>query len=174
MILLLVFSIITTVQPLHCGCYCCTHSFYRSGMARTLSKVVVVNKQLCPHLTVLYDGYKQVLHNTVARHEITLLLSQVLHIIALITHFQGFLVPGCVAAGYPQLQYIIITRSTSRHNTNGATQFIPHYRLPKRLRVIVTPAVYPRLVEFLHFDIQSTGQKSHCVNTISGLRNALF
>ena len=27
-------------------------------------------------------------------------------------------------------------------------------------RVIVTPAVYPRLVEFLHFDIQSTGQKS--------------
>ena len=30
-------------------------------------------------------------------------------------------------------------------------------------RVIVTPAVYPRLVEFLHFDIQSTGQKSHCV-----------
>ncbi|EGG03633.1 hypothetical protein MELLADRAFT_90053 [Melampsora larici-populina 98AG31] len=32
-------------------------------------------------------------------------------------------------------------------------------------RVIVTPAVYPRLFEFLHFDIQSTGQKSHCVNT---------
>ena len=25
-------------------------------------------------------------------------------------------------------------------------------------------AVYPRLVESLHFDIQSTGQKSHCVN----------
>ena len=34
--------------------------------------------------------------------------------------------------------------------------------------VIVTPAVYPRLVEFLHFDIQSTGQKSHCVNTVCG------
>ena len=33
------------------------------------------------------------------------------------------------------------------------------------VRVIVTPAVYPRLFEFLHFDIQSTGQKSHCVNT---------
>ena len=32
-------------------------------------------------------------------------------------------------------------------------------------RVIVTPAVYPRLIEFLHFDIQSTGQKSHYVNT---------
>ncbi|EFX62987.1 hypothetical protein DAPPUDRAFT_119636 [Daphnia pulex] len=31
-------------------------------------------------------------------------------------------------------------------------------------RVIVTPAVYPRLDESLHFDIQSTGQKSHCVN----------
>eukprot|EP00924_Labyrinthula_sp_SR-Ha-C_P012752 maker-scaffold_151-snap-gene-0.6-mRNA-1 protein AED:0.43 eAED:0.45 QI:0/0/0/1/0/0/7/0/226 len=30
-------------------------------------------------------------------------------------------------------------------------------------RVIVTPAVYPRLIEFLHFDIQSTWQKSHCV-----------
>ena len=34
-------------------------------------------------------------------------------------------------------------------------------------RVIVTPAVYPRLFEFLHFDIQSTGQKSHCVRTVS-------
>ncbi|CAK9856431.1 unnamed protein product, partial [Sphagnum jensenii] len=33
-------------------------------------------------------------------------------------------------------------------------------------RVIVTPAVYPRFFEFLHFDIQSTGQKSHCVNTV--------
>ncbi|KAL2319208.1 hypothetical protein Fmac_028177 [Flemingia macrophylla] len=35
-------------------------------------------------------------------------------------------------------------------------------------QVIVTPAVYPRLVEFLHFDIQSTGQKSHCVNIRRG------
>ncbi|KAK7286155.1 hypothetical protein RJT34_21009 [Clitoria ternatea] len=41
-------------------------------------------------------------------------------------------------------------------------------------RVIVTPAVYPRLVEFLHFDIQSTGQKSHCVNIRKDHRNALF
>ena len=41
-------------------------------------------------------------------------------------------------------------------------------------RVIVTPAVYPSLVEFLHFDIQSTGQKSHCVNTGCGHRNAMF
>ena len=41
-------------------------------------------------------------------------------------------------------------------------------------RVIVTPAVYPRLVEFLHFDIQSTGQKSLCVNTFWGHHKALF
>ena len=41
-------------------------------------------------------------------------------------------------------------------------------------RVIVTPAVYPRLVEFLHFDIQSTGQKSHCINNRWVLHNALF
>ncbi|EEH50839.1 senescence-associated protein [Micromonas pusilla CCMP1545] len=41
-------------------------------------------------------------------------------------------------------------------------------------RVIVTPAVYPRLVEFLHFDIQSTGQKSHCVSIRRDHRNALF
>ncbi|XP_040933480.1 uncharacterized protein [Gossypium hirsutum] len=41
-------------------------------------------------------------------------------------------------------------------------------------RVIVTPAVYPCLVEFLHFDIQSTGQKSHCVSIRRDHRNALF
>ena len=41
-------------------------------------------------------------------------------------------------------------------------------------RVIVTPAVYPRIVEFLHFNVQSTGQKSHCVNTVSGHHNAMF
>ncbi|KAK9661769.1 hypothetical protein QE152_g41443, partial [Popillia japonica] len=28
----------------------------------------------------------------------------------------------------------------------------------RQQRVIVTPAVYPRLLEFLHVDIQSTGQ----------------
>ena len=32
-------------------------------------------------------------------------------------------------------------------------------------RVIVTPAVYPGLFELHHFDIQSTGQKSHCAKT---------
>ncbi|KAK8660403.1 hypothetical protein V6N13_051329 [Hibiscus sabdariffa] len=31
-------------------------------------------------------------------------------------------------------------------------------------RVIVTPAVYPRLVEYLHFELQSTGQKSQCMS----------
>ena len=41
-------------------------------------------------------------------------------------------------------------------------------------RVIVTPAVYPRLVESLHFDIQSTGQKSQGVSTLAGHRLALF
>ncbi|XP_043191504.1 uncharacterized protein LOC122364810 [Amphibalanus amphitrite] len=43
-----------------------------------------------------------------------------------------------------------------------------------RKRVIVTPAVYPRLDEFLHFDIQSTGQKSHRVNTDLGHHNAMI
>ncbi|GBP88530.1 Putative uncharacterized protein ART2 [Eumeta japonica] len=41
-------------------------------------------------------------------------------------------------------------------------------------RVIVTPAVYPCFDEFLHVDIPSTGQKSHCVNTREGHRNAMF
>ncbi len=40
--------------------------------------------------------------------------------------------------------------------------------------VIVTPAVYLRLVEFLHVNVQSTGQKSHCVKTLSGHHKALF
>ena len=35
-------------------------------------------------------------------------------------------------------------------------------------RVIVTPAVNPRFIELLRFDIQSTGQKSRCVNTRQG------
>jgi len=33
-------------------------------------------------------------------------------------------------------------------------------------RVIVTPAVYPRLINFRYFNIQSTGQKSHYVNIL--------
>ena len=47
-------------------------------------------------------------------------------------------------------------------------------KVAKFKRVIVTPAVYPRIVEFLHFNVQSTGQKSHCVNTVSGHHNAMF
>lgn len=52
---------------------------------------------------------------------------------------------------------------TSRHN--GGLRPPPDYlsRYTSK-RVIVTPAVYPRIVEFLHFNVQSTGQKSHCVN----------
>jgi len=38
----------------------------------------------------------------------------------------------------------------------------------------VCAAVYPRLVEFLRFAIQSTGQKSHCVSIRGDHRNALF
>ncbi len=34
--------------------------------------------------------------------------------------------------------------------------------------MIVTPTVYPRFIEFLHFDFQSTVQKYHCVNTRRG------
>ncbi|KRY08428.1 hypothetical protein T12_8501 [Trichinella patagoniensis] len=34
----------------------------------------------------------------------------------------------------------------------------PPHRRNQVKRVIVTPAVYPRLIEFLHFDIQSTGR----------------
>lgn len=41
-------------------------------------------------------------------------------------------------------------------------------------RDIVTPVVYPRLVESLHFDIQITGQKSHCINIVSGYHNVLL
>ena len=41
-------------------------------------------------------------------------------------------------------------------------------------RVIVTPAVYPRLFEFHHFNIQSTGQKSHCADFRLGDHNAVF
>ncbi|KAJ5079632.1 hypothetical protein M0811_14353 [Anaeramoeba ignava] len=34
-------------------------------------------------------------------------------------------------------------------------------------RVIVTPAVYPRFFEFLHFNFQSTGQNSHYSQSFS-------
>jgi hypothetical protein len=50
----------------------------------------------------------------------------------------------------------------SRSASRATTLATPPGRSGK---VIVTPAVYPRLVESLRCDIQSTGQKSHCVNT---------
>ena len=51
--------------------------------------------------------------------------------------------------------------------TYTRTHVHTHFCLPIRLlRVVVTPAVDHYLFEFLHVDIQSTGQKSHCVNTL--------
>ena len=41
-------------------------------------------------------------------------------------------------------------------------------------RVIVTPAVYPRFIKLHHYDIQSTGQKAHCINKIAIIHNTLF
>jgi hypothetical protein len=51
---------------------------------------------------------------------------------------------------------------------------VPPVSLEVFKRVIVTPAVYPSLVGFLHFDIQSTGQKSQFVFTLWDLRIAMF
>jgi hypothetical protein len=47
-------------------------------------------------------------------------------------------------------------------------------KVAKAKRVIDTPAVYPRIVEFLHFNVQSTGQKSLCVKAVSGHHKAMF
>jgi hypothetical protein len=64
----------------------------------------------------------------------------------------------------------VVGRPTSIHGVLSGV-----YMLLGAVYVVVfTPAVYPRFVEFLHFDIQSTGQKSHCVNIFSDHRNALF
>jgi len=41
-------------------------------------------------------------------------------------------------------------------------------------RVIVTPAVYPRLAKSLRIDIQSTGQKSPWGNNLQDPHNAMF
>lgn len=41
-------------------------------------------------------------------------------------------------------------------------------------RVIVTPAVYPGLNDLHHINVQSTGQNSHSVKTLSGYRYAMF
>jgi len=42
------------------------------------------------------------------------------------------------------------------------------------MRVIVTPSVKLRLVEFLHFNFQSTGQKSHLVNMLGTIKMLSF
>ena len=123
--------------------------FVWGGMARTLSSVYPMDYN-CPHLTVLYDGLRYSSQSTDSPrdHPHTFRSSYA----ALPTSLEGFPVPGCVAAGHPQLVW--------PDRLAGIMQVVlapaPHYRLPSRLRVIVTPAVYPRLVEFLHFDIQST------------------
>ena len=55
---------------------------------------------------------------------------------------------------------------TSHHSTDfvkSPREFISNEHMKSSTD---TPAVYPHLCEFLHFDIQSTGQKSHCVNTL--------
>ena len=54
--------------------------------------------------------------------------------------------------------------TATRQNTLFRLPILSYRLLIKR--VIVTPAVYPRLVEFLRCDIQSTGQKSHCVSIL--------
>ena len=73
-----------------------------------------------------------------------------------------------VGLGPPGVAYTCYTawEGYSSHDNDEAFGYLK--------RVIVTPAVYPRLVEFLHFDIQSTGQKSHCVSIRRDHRNALF
>ena len=79
------------------------------------------------------------------------------------------MVSGLLAA-FSRIQVVLQCRVAWEHWLNTTRQNtlfrlpILSYNLFKR--VIVTPAVYPRLVEFLHFDIQSTGQKSHCVNIL--------
>ena len=66
-------------------------------------------------------------------------------------------------------------RQTRRYGrARRSASFLLRHSQSRFKRVIVTPAVYPRLVEFLHFDIQSTGQKSHCVNILWDHHNALF
>ena len=88
--------------------------------------------------------------------------------------FGGQLFPASGSSRNPQS--ILIGWDGRLRATRQGTLFRPPIlSYASRLkRVIVTPAVYPRLVEFLHFDIQSTGQKSHCVSSREAHHNALF
>lgn len=66
---------------------------------------------------------------------------------------------------YPSVPYPAVT--TRRHP--GCATIAPTQASEMLKRVIVTPTVYPCFIEFVHFDIQSTGQKSHCFITHHGL-----
>ena len=85
---------------------------------------------------------------------------------------EAFPVPGRVAANHPQ--HVWLDRLAGRNKVEHFYSPLSYFCLPYRLRVIVTPAVYPRLFEFLHVNIQSTGQKSHCVNILWDHHNAMF
>jgi hypothetical protein len=78
---------------------------------------------------------------------------------------------SCRYCDPPKVVVVVVVGSCShrpptprRHRTENTPQ--QQQQLFGMKRVIVTPAVYPRLVEFLHFDIQSTGQKSQSVNIV--------
>ncbi|EAA21327.1 putative senescence-associated protein [Plasmodium yoelii yoelii] len=64
------------------------------------------------------------------------------------------------------------TRIASRDSENLVNPFMHVTNYDETFgylkRVIVTPAVYLCFIEFHQVDIHGTGQKSHCVNTISG------
>ena len=60
------------------------------------------------------------------------------------------------------IQFCFWVKDASKLAINHLYSFTSRLMFPQR--VIVTPAVYSRLDEPLHLDIQSTGQKSHCVN----------
>ena len=61
----------------------------------------------------------------------------------------------------------IVIDATTRHIQQKLQRFDRHFKAATLKIVIVAPFVYPRLVEFVYFDIQSTRQKSQCVNTVS-------
>jgi hypothetical protein len=78
----------------------------------------------------------------------------------------------CVC-GVKKLPLYVNVKRLNQARVNGGS----NYDSLNRVIVIVTPAVYPRLIASLHVDSQSTGQKSHCVNTNQATamhRSALF
>ena len=130
----------------------CTTCFLSHGPARTLSNLSRRERD-CPHLCELYEWHCE--HVAMSRLPTGL------------PFIRGFPRSRLCRCWPPTM---LCGQSTSRLKKQRPVWWLlscfPHYRLPIRLRVIVTPAVYPRLVEFLHFDIQSTGQKSPCVNIV--------